>query len=65
VDRGAAPDIDIVVRCQLSAEEPSRVPETVVALEAAGVTWMLEAVAPGTDPEVVSRFVERGPPGAG
>jgi alkanesulfonate monooxygenase SsuD/methylene tetrahydromethanopterin reductase-like flavin-dependent oxidoreductase (luciferase family) len=63
MDRGAAADIDIAVRCQLSAEEQSSVPETVAGLEASGVTWMLEAIAPGTDPEFVRRIVEQGPPG--
>lgn len=64
LERGAATDIAIAVRCNLAAEEPASVPETVAALEASGVTWMLEAVAPGTDPDVVSRIVEQGPPGA-
>jgi alkanesulfonate monooxygenase SsuD/methylene tetrahydromethanopterin reductase-like flavin-dependent oxidoreductase (luciferase family) len=62
LDRGATGDIDIAVRCELSAEAPATVPDTVAALEMSGVTWMLEAIAPGTDPDVVSRIVERGPP---
>jgi alkanesulfonate monooxygenase SsuD/methylene tetrahydromethanopterin reductase-like flavin-dependent oxidoreductase (luciferase family) len=64
LDRGAAADIDIVVRCHLSAEEPSSLLQTVAALEVSGVTWMLEAFDPGTDPDVVSRIVEQGPPGS-
>jgi alkanesulfonate monooxygenase SsuD/methylene tetrahydromethanopterin reductase-like flavin-dependent oxidoreductase (luciferase family) len=64
LDRGASTDIDIAVRCELSTEEPASVAETVAALEASGVTWMLEAVAPGTDPDVVSRIVQQGPPSA-
>jgi alkanesulfonate monooxygenase SsuD/methylene tetrahydromethanopterin reductase-like flavin-dependent oxidoreductase (luciferase family) len=62
VERGGAPDIDIAVRCTLSTEDQARVPDTLAALEASGVTWILEAIAPGTDPDVVSRIVERGPP---
>jgi alkanesulfonate monooxygenase SsuD/methylene tetrahydromethanopterin reductase-like flavin-dependent oxidoreductase (luciferase family) len=65
LDRGAAADIDIAVRCTLSAEEPVSVPDTVASLEASGVTWLLEGIAPGTSPDVVSRIVEKGPPGAG
>jgi alkanesulfonate monooxygenase SsuD/methylene tetrahydromethanopterin reductase-like flavin-dependent oxidoreductase (luciferase family) len=61
LDRGASADIDIAVRCALSAEEPASVLETVATLEASGVTWMLEAIAPGADPEVVSRIVQQGP----
>jgi alkanesulfonate monooxygenase SsuD/methylene tetrahydromethanopterin reductase-like flavin-dependent oxidoreductase (luciferase family) len=63
VDRGAAADIDIAVRCTFSAEEPASVANTVAALEASGVTWILEAIAPGVAPDVVSRIVEHGPPG--
>jgi alkanesulfonate monooxygenase SsuD/methylene tetrahydromethanopterin reductase-like flavin-dependent oxidoreductase (luciferase family) len=62
LERGAATDIDIAVRCTLSTEEQASVPDTVAALEASGVTWILEAIAPGTDPDVVSRIVEQGPP---
>jgi alkanesulfonate monooxygenase SsuD/methylene tetrahydromethanopterin reductase-like flavin-dependent oxidoreductase (luciferase family) len=63
VDRGAAADIDIAVRCTFSAEETASVANTVAALEASGVTWILEAIAPGVAPDVVSRIVEHGPPG--
>jgi alkanesulfonate monooxygenase SsuD/methylene tetrahydromethanopterin reductase-like flavin-dependent oxidoreductase (luciferase family) len=62
LERGAAPDIDIAVRCTLSTEDQASVPDTLAALETSGVTWILEAVAPGTDPDVVLRIVEQGPP---
>jgi alkanesulfonate monooxygenase SsuD/methylene tetrahydromethanopterin reductase-like flavin-dependent oxidoreductase (luciferase family) len=64
LDRGAAPDIDIAVRCTLSAEDRASLPDTLAALEASGVTWILEAIAPGTAPDVVSRIVDQGPPGS-
>jgi alkanesulfonate monooxygenase SsuD/methylene tetrahydromethanopterin reductase-like flavin-dependent oxidoreductase (luciferase family) len=65
LERGAASDIDIAVRCTLSAETAASVPATVASLEHSGVTWMLEAIAPGTPVDAVTRIVERGPPGAG
>jgi alkanesulfonate monooxygenase SsuD/methylene tetrahydromethanopterin reductase-like flavin-dependent oxidoreductase (luciferase family) len=65
IDRGAASDIDIAVRCTLSTEEAAKVPGIVASLEASGVTWMLEAIAPGTPIDVVTRIVEKGPPRAG
>ncbi len=61
-ERGARPDLDIAVRCAISAEDARSLPETVAALEAAGVTWMLEAFAPGAPPEDVERIVSDGPP---
>ena len=57
-----APDIDIAVRCKLALEEPERVPNTVAALEPAGVTWILESFPPGASPELVERVVSSGPP---
>jgi alkanesulfonate monooxygenase SsuD/methylene tetrahydromethanopterin reductase-like flavin-dependent oxidoreductase (luciferase family) len=60
---GAAPDIDVVVRCSLSLEEPSGLQRRVADLEEAGVTWMLEGFAPGEPPvTVVEDVVRRGPP---
>ena len=43
----AQPDMDIAVRFALSAHDPSRMRDTVAALDDAGVTWILEAIAPG------------------
>ena len=62
VDRGARPDIDIAVECELSLEEPSSIPATVAALEHAGVTWILESFRPGVAPEHVASVVRKGPP---
>jgi alkanesulfonate monooxygenase SsuD/methylene tetrahydromethanopterin reductase-like flavin-dependent oxidoreductase (luciferase family) len=62
-DLGARPDIDIVVRCALSREDPAGIPETVGALEESGVTWLLEGFAPGTPPDRVTGVVGAGPPG--
>lgn len=65
VTLGAAPDIDIAIRWALATDDPSTVPGRVAALEAAGVTWILEAVSPGEAPEVVERVVARGPGATG
>jgi alkanesulfonate monooxygenase SsuD/methylene tetrahydromethanopterin reductase-like flavin-dependent oxidoreductase (luciferase family) len=62
LERGATANIDIAVRCTLSTEDRASVPDTVAALEASGVTWILEAIAPGTAPGDVVRIVEQGPP---
>ena len=60
---GAAPDIDLIVRCSLSLEEPAALRRRVSDLEAAGVTWMLEGFGPGEPPApVVEQIVRRGPP---
>ena len=59
---GGSPSIDIAIRCALSLEDPAGVPETVAALDEAGVTWILEATAPGERPDVVERVVRQGPP---
>jgi alkanesulfonate monooxygenase SsuD/methylene tetrahydromethanopterin reductase-like flavin-dependent oxidoreductase (luciferase family) len=59
---GARPDHDIVVRCSFSVQGAAPHAETVVALEEAGVTWMLEAIAPGADPSIVERIARDGPP---
>jgi len=64
VDLGARSDIDIAVRCALSLEDPCAVPETVAALEHAGVTWILEGFPPGAAPERVASVVSNGPPAA-
>ena len=62
LDLGARADIDIAVRCALSLEDAASVADTVAALEAAGTTWILEAVAPGDPPDDVMRIVSAGPP---
>jgi len=63
-DLGARPDIDLVVRCTLSLEDAASVPDTVSALEQAGVTWLLEGFGPGEPPAaVVEMVVGEGPPG--
>lgn len=64
VDLGARSDIDIAVRCALSREDPPGVPETVAALEASGVTWILESFPPGAAPDRVTSVVGNGPPRA-
>jgi len=61
-DRGARPDMDIAVRCAMAVEDALRLRETVAALEGSGVTWILEAFAPGARPEDVERIVSDGPP---
>jgi alkanesulfonate monooxygenase SsuD/methylene tetrahydromethanopterin reductase-like flavin-dependent oxidoreductase (luciferase family) len=64
IDLGAAPSIDIAVRCALSLEDPASVPETVATLAEAGVTWLLEGVPPGAPPDEVMAVVSQGPPRA-
>jgi len=59
---GGDPDIDIAIRYALSLEDPAAIPEAVVSLEEAGVTWILEAIAAGEQPESVERVVRHGPP---
>lgn len=61
-DRGARPDMDIAVRCAMAVEDALRLRETLAALEGSGVTWILEAFAPGARPEDVERIVSDGPP---
>jgi alkanesulfonate monooxygenase SsuD/methylene tetrahydromethanopterin reductase-like flavin-dependent oxidoreductase (luciferase family) len=62
IERGARPDIDIAVECTLSAQDPATVPDTLAALEEAGVTWVLEAFPPGAPPDRVTTVVGQGPP---
>jgi hypothetical protein len=64
IDLGAAPSIDIAVRCALSLEDPASLPETVATLAEAGVTWLLEGVPPGAPPDQVMAVVSQGPPRA-
>jgi alkanesulfonate monooxygenase SsuD/methylene tetrahydromethanopterin reductase-like flavin-dependent oxidoreductase (luciferase family) len=62
---GARPDMDIVVRIALAAHDASKVRETVAALENAGVTWILEAIAPGAAASDVADIARAGPPHPG
>jgi alkanesulfonate monooxygenase SsuD/methylene tetrahydromethanopterin reductase-like flavin-dependent oxidoreductase (luciferase family) len=60
---GARADIEIVVRCALSLQDPAALRTRVSDLENAGTTWMLEGFAPGEPPaDVVEQIVRRGPP---
>jgi alkanesulfonate monooxygenase SsuD/methylene tetrahydromethanopterin reductase-like flavin-dependent oxidoreductase (luciferase family) len=61
LELGSAPGIDIAIRWALAAEDFASLPERVAGLEAAGVTWILEAVAPGAEPSTVERVVAAGP----
>jgi alkanesulfonate monooxygenase SsuD/methylene tetrahydromethanopterin reductase-like flavin-dependent oxidoreductase (luciferase family) len=61
-ERGARPDMDIAIRCAMAVEDALSLGDTVAALERSGVTWMLEAFAPGAAPEDVERIVSDGPP---
>jgi alkanesulfonate monooxygenase SsuD/methylene tetrahydromethanopterin reductase-like flavin-dependent oxidoreductase (luciferase family) len=58
---GARPDVDIVVRFASSGHDPSRVRDTVAAIEDAGVTWILEAIAPGATRSAVADVAGAGP----
>ncbi len=61
---GAHRDIDIVVRCALSLEDPSTVHATVAALGEAGMTWILEGFGRGEPPpSVIETVVAAGPTG--
>lgn len=59
---GAAPDIDVIVRYQLSARNSATQRDTFRALEDAGVTWILEAIAPGAPARDVLATAKAGPP---
>jgi alkanesulfonate monooxygenase SsuD/methylene tetrahydromethanopterin reductase-like flavin-dependent oxidoreductase (luciferase family) len=61
LELGSAPGIDIAIRWARAAEDPASLPERVAALEEAGVTWILEAVAPGALPSMVEPVVAAGP----
>lgn len=62
-DRGAPPKFDLVVTWALSLEPRDRLAAAVAELDEAGVTWALEAFAPGNPPaSEVDEIVRRGPP---
>lgn len=63
-DLGAAPGSDLAVRVALHRlPEPER-PAVAAALAEAGVTWLLEAFAPGHDAAQIEAWVRAGPPAA-
>ena len=59
---GAARSLDIAVRCALHRLPAAARPEAVTTLAEAGVTWLLEAFAPGQDAAAVEEYVRGGPP---
>jgi alkanesulfonate monooxygenase SsuD/methylene tetrahydromethanopterin reductase-like flavin-dependent oxidoreductase (luciferase family) len=59
---GARPGHDLAVRVALHRLPESERAETVAALDAAGVTWLLEAFAPGHDAAQIEAWVRSGPP---
>jgi alkanesulfonate monooxygenase SsuD/methylene tetrahydromethanopterin reductase-like flavin-dependent oxidoreductase (luciferase family) len=56
---------DVVVRVALHLLTPAARDEAVAAMTGAGVTWVLEAFAPGQDAAQVEAYVRSGPPRAG
>jgi alkanesulfonate monooxygenase SsuD/methylene tetrahydromethanopterin reductase-like flavin-dependent oxidoreductase (luciferase family) len=56
---------DVVVRVALHLLTPAARYEAVAAMADAGVTWVLEAFAPGQDAAQVEAYVRSGPPAAG
>ena len=62
--RGAPPGHDVAVRVALHRLPESQRPDTVAALAAAGVTWVLEAFEPGHDAAQIEAWVRAGPPAA-
>jgi alkanesulfonate monooxygenase SsuD/methylene tetrahydromethanopterin reductase-like flavin-dependent oxidoreductase (luciferase family) len=59
---GAARSLDIAVRCALHRLPEEQRAGTAAALSEAGVTWLLEAFAPGQDAATVEAYVRGGPP---
>jgi alkanesulfonate monooxygenase SsuD/methylene tetrahydromethanopterin reductase-like flavin-dependent oxidoreductase (luciferase family) len=59
---GAGADPDIVVRFVLSRQDASSMHDTIAELEDAGVTWILEAIAPGAPASDVADVARAGPP---
>jgi alkanesulfonate monooxygenase SsuD/methylene tetrahydromethanopterin reductase-like flavin-dependent oxidoreductase (luciferase family) len=59
---GAARSLDIAVRCALHRLPAAERAEAAAALSYAGVTWLLEAFAPGQDGATVEAYVRGGPP---
>jgi alkanesulfonate monooxygenase SsuD/methylene tetrahydromethanopterin reductase-like flavin-dependent oxidoreductase (luciferase family) len=63
-DLGAPAGHDLVVRVALHRLPESERAGAVAALAAAGVTWLLEAFAPGQDAAQIEAWVRAGPPAA-
>jgi alkanesulfonate monooxygenase SsuD/methylene tetrahydromethanopterin reductase-like flavin-dependent oxidoreductase (luciferase family) len=61
---GAAPGIDLVLRCALSLEDRTSLAGTVAALEEAGATWLLDSFGLDEPPASIEAVIRRGPPGA-
>ncbi len=59
---GARPDMEMVVRFGFSALDAPKMRDTVAALEDAGVTWILQAIAPGASRSDVAALAGDGPP---
>jgi alkanesulfonate monooxygenase SsuD/methylene tetrahydromethanopterin reductase-like flavin-dependent oxidoreductase (luciferase family) len=59
---GAPPSHDLVVRVALHTLAPADRAATVAMLAEAGVTWLLEAFAPGQDATQLEAWVRSGPP---
>ena len=62
-DLGAPRSLDLVVRCSVHLIEPRDRAATLAAMDAAGVTWLLEAFKIDQDPAEVEAIVAAGPPG--
>lgn len=61
---GAPPGHDVAVRVALHRLPEAQRPEAAAALAEAGVTWLLEAFAPGQDAAQIEACVRSGPPAA-
>jgi alkanesulfonate monooxygenase SsuD/methylene tetrahydromethanopterin reductase-like flavin-dependent oxidoreductase (luciferase family) len=61
---GAARSLDIAVRCALHRMPGDERATAAATLAEAGVTWLLEAFAPGQDAAAVEAYVRSGPPAA-
>jgi alkanesulfonate monooxygenase SsuD/methylene tetrahydromethanopterin reductase-like flavin-dependent oxidoreductase (luciferase family) len=59
---GAARSLDIAVRCALHRMPGDERAVAAATLADAGVTWLLEAFAPGQDAAAVEAYVRSGPP---
>jgi alkanesulfonate monooxygenase SsuD/methylene tetrahydromethanopterin reductase-like flavin-dependent oxidoreductase (luciferase family) len=59
---GAARSLDIAVRCALHRLPSGERAAAAATLADAGVTWLLEAFAPGQDAAAVEAYVRSGPP---
>ena len=60
--RGAPESADVAVRVALHRLPSQQRPDAIATLAAAGVTWLLEAFAPGQDAAQIEEYVRSGPP---